>query len=242
MGHTRPDWTSFGKLENILAVFDLGELAARLVPVNIFHRGGNVLAWDSFDSTIDGWDSSVQGAGSSVALSTASCRTEPRSVLMTTGPADGRLALFYHGYPYPKISRNGFEISFALGISPPDFEIQFDLYTGSILYSALVKWDKITWELSYKDSDGNQVVIDPQVKFYFYNKLFNTIKLVVDFFAGEYVKVILNEKTHDLSGIPLQQSGTGTAPSMWCYIRSRSRAAIACEVSVDDFILTQNEP
>jgi hypothetical protein len=241
MGHTRPDWSTYGKLETVFALFDLGELAARVGSFDTFERSGNVLVLEDFESGLGKWLQVASGADSEVLLSGYTARDGAYSCKLKAGAAVNRAADIYRAVGYPVLSKLGLELSFALIATAPQLFVYFDLYDGTYRTTASLWYVPSTDTLYYRDSAGNYQVLASSLALYEYAWWWHTLKLVVDFANTQYQRVIINDQTLSLAGVACQKTAQVSSPYLQVFIRARSEAVAEGICYVDNIIATQNE-
>ena len=241
MGHTRPDWSTYGKLETVFALFDLGELAARLGSIDTFERGGNVIFLDDFEGGKGKWESGSFGDGSGTVLTAETARSGAYAVKLYCGAGIGRYARLTRYLPYPVIGKMGIEVSFAIPDVPAAFYLTLNLYNGTIVSRAMLQYKPSDESLSYRDSLGFFHIIASGLNLLRDLHSFHTLKLVADYKDVKYTRVILDQATYNLSSYALSSTADTTRAQLQAQLHAYSETAGASQVYIDDVIITQNE-
>lgn len=243
MAHGGKDWSTGGQVGTVHTIEDLGELAARLKSIDTFDRRGNVILLDDFESGIEGWEVDGNPAGWTGVWTAERHRNGGFSLKLTTKPEDEAWVEAFKGYPYPTPSRLGFEFNFIYGLYSESIEFFHDIYDGSNYYRAYVRFIPNTKRWQYLASDGvTWTNLDPAYDIIQLERMFHTVKLVVDMTTGKYSHLIVNDHTFDMSKISMYtigSPGTHRIYSTFKIIADRNDTAYTY---IDDFIGTINEP
>lgn len=242
MAHGTPDWGVTAGAVTTFQLTDLGELAARLGSLDTFDRRGDLVWGDGFEFSLNKWEVTTDGLGAAVALSTARARNGRYSCLLTAGSDSARFAEIQHAHPVPVTSRLGFEGSFSLGSNLTTLDFTYHIYNGSTLRIWSIRYDDANDRLQYFNSAGVAVTIASALNLPIQQTNFHTLKLVVDYSTGEYVRLLLNNVTYDLSGIAGRSLASAVAAHQRVFVDLVGIVAQNNTVYVDDVILTQNEP
>lgn len=242
MAHTLPDYTTKYKLATIFGQIDNAELAARLGSILTFDRRGNVIWFDDFERIALMWEEALAGVGAAAAISTEWARSKSTSCKLTAGIGAAGLSKIFKYFQYAILSNFGAEISFTSNDSITYFFIDLSCFTGTVGRLGAVFYYPATTTLKYMDSTGAEITLTTSLSLNATNKVFNTIKLVIDPLNNEYKRIILNDFVFDMSGIALRSWATGTTNGLRVQCTNKSLDAANQSIYVDDFILTQNEP
>ncbi len=224
------------------SVTDLGELAARLGSIVTFDRRGDVYWLDGFEEGIAKWDVDTVGTGAAVGLSGDYARNGKWSCELKAGSDILHFAGISRLFPYPMLSRWGFECHWSFDSDLEAFDIAVAVYDGTNLTSGRLRYDAVNQKLQYLDENGVMQDLATGVGLHDHYNMFNGFKLVVDLEEGEYERAILNEAEYDMEGIALEQSADGHSPVIKLGIRNTGMGGKNGIVYVDDVIVTQNEP
>lgn len=242
MGHGQPDYGMYAIAETIYRLSDMGELAVRLGSISSHDRRGDVIWFDDFEDTIAKWDQYPIGTGALIEQSADSARNGGRSCKLTTGDAISNYAAILKWLPYPILSKIGFEISFTLDADLSHVYNYLRLYDGVKRYSPWVDYRPDVKQLYYGDKNGDAQLLADNLELAKYSTYYHTWKLVVDLVTKKYVRLILDEKTYDLSSYEIYPLANTTLPCINALHWVTTGVASNQSVYVDDAIITQNEP
>lgn len=242
MAHGTADWWGSEPTSTVHQIQDVGELAVRLGSPVTFDRRGNVMFQTSFESGLTGMWTLVGGTGADVQLSISTAWQGAYSVKVIKG-SDGALSAEIGKEVRPLVaSKVGLEFSWVSQFNDQQPQAWLKYYDGTNLYTFRVRYDEATNVLQYLDSSSVWQNIATGIDLPASLWSFSTIKLVVDLDAKEYLRVILNETEHDISGITAPSAASGLAPSLKCLAHNTGAGADNHYIYVDNFIITQNEP
>lgn len=242
MTHGRPDWGTLGPTKTVYTLEDMAELAARLGSPVIFDRRGNVVFIEDFNGSLARVLYGTQGAGASISISNERAQRGDFSCEMVTGDAIDDWAIVRVRLPYPVLSKMGMGIGWYHYMSLRDLNLESYLFDGTKRWDARVRWvcDTGTWE--YYDYEGNWIALSPEVWYYEGETAFNSTKLVVDYVNKEYVRLIANNLSWDLTGKALYSIASATAAQLVCDVVIYTRLNLNSIIYLDNIIVTQNEP
>jgi len=242
MPHGQPDFGMYAIAETIYRLSDMGELAVRLGSIVTHDRRGDVIWFDDFEGTLNKWDQYPIGTGAKIEQSADSARNGGRSCKLTTGNAINDYAMILKWLPYPILSKIGFEISFTLDAELGHVTNYLYLYDGTKQYRAYVDYHPDIDKLYYLDEDGTSHLLAENLDLAEYSTYYHTWKLVVDLATKKYVRLILDEKTYDLSSYGICSVASATLPCINALVYAITHVAANKSIYVDDAIITQNEP
>ena len=217
---------------------------------------GKVAYYEDFESLyftstfgaaiISRWTSSMQGAagaGGYVQPRTNWSKSGHRSVtLMTHAVLNSQPTLTVY-LPRPQSRRIGFEFSFVLGASIQDITLWSYIYNRDRFeHEAFLRIEPQSAQLSYWDVNGGWASLSgletaPIAGFTY------TVKLVIDQESGQYARVWFNGVTYLMNGVSYMKFPMAFAYNyILLQIIARPSAAVNAAISVDDFILTEDEP
>jgi len=242
MPHGAPDWYKYRRDSATFPIDDLAEHAVRLGSIDTFDRRGDVLEMDDFEQGTLKWRFSLYGAGARGAISPTHARSKGYSMELITGSDGGQEILAQWRLPYPKLSKTGLELSFAMGTDL--FRIPWALHRhdGTLGYTFELHYNNNTFELSYLNPLGLRTVFATGVRLYNAPHLFNYLKLVADLSNNTYVRAIVNEVQYDLSGCPCYITASALIPHLEISMRCAGNLGTNISSYVDDVIVTRDEP
>jgi len=240
MAKGQPDFGAYAPTETIVGLSDMGELAARLGSIVTFDRRGNVVFLEDFEIGTVRW--STEGpVGALMGWSSNYARSGSFSYRIQTGATSGTNTYIVRKSGRPRLSTIGVEFSHTGGSNWWRLRLRVVLFDGTNYIDAHVYYDNTDGKLYLYDSSGVYTVIGTYQK-PAYNGEFFTMKLVADFEAAKYKRLIANNQEIDLSAIAMYQHASTEAPALWTYIGLSPKLASAADVYIDDVIITQNEP
>jgi len=242
MAHGTPDWAAKAPKSTVYGGIDLAEHAARLGSPITFDRRGEVIWFDDFEGGIDRWVEWSQGLGASVVWTTDKPNSGGFSCKLTTGSNLERAAQIRRWFAYPVLSKLGFEFSFAIDDKLSYMQTDFTIYTGAFTAWAGLKYDYVNSKLQYMDHllAYQDIFTSLSIEDTYFT--YNTLKVVADFTANTWSRVILNEQSSALA-VPLYTAADlVTPPQIRLLIYFKSIAANNSVNYIDNVILTQNEP
>lgn len=223
-------------------LLDLGELAARLWSPVIVEQGGSVLYMEDFRHGLQNWDPNTSGTGAAAVLHATYAHHGGFSVKLTAGSDGARYAGAWTFLSFPEVARTGIEASWTLHEETDRFEIQARLFTGTVYRQAVVWYSGLAGLIQYIDGDGNTVTLASNIDLYDSNLLMHTLKLVVDFDDLVYHRLVLDQTSYDMAGIPLQQVTNAGNPTLRLWLRHYGNPGENAFSYLDSVIVTRNEP
>lgn len=241
MPHGTPDYGPAALGKTVHPIADMAELAARLGSIHTFDRRGNVIFMDDFESGIEKWYC-YGSAGGLYSWSASKPAGGGFSLRLYTDNDEDDYMAASHFEAFPVLSRMGFQCSF-LPVQTIK-SLWWRLYVDDLVESVVgeIGWDYATNILSYLGSDGEMHNLSPEKTLKLTASFFYTTKLVVDFNADKYVKLIINDSVYDLSDYSLGHQDTGLLPRLACDMGVYNAGEGWAEMHIDNAILTQNEP
>lgn len=240
MPRGQPDFGAQAPRTTVGGLSDMGELAARLDSPVTFDRRGDVIWLDNFEGTEGMWELFGVGGDNAQELSGDTARSGMCSLKLTTGNTTGNTARMIGYLPYPVLSKIGIEISFTMNGSLSQYLWRYRLYDGTNYYQAQLRYNSTTKVWDIDDNGTWRTIRTEGLLSTLY--LFNTVKMVIDFVANKYVRLILNESEYDISAYSLVETASGTASHIRARIEITTGVNFNHSAYFDDFIVTQNEP
>jgi len=228
--------------ETIFGMQDMGELAARLKSIDTHDRRGDIVWLDDFESGVDNFHHFITFVADTVTWDTTTARSGAFCAKLHASNNPGSDAAMFRYLAYPALGRMGLEFSFATPHNTQNIvgTMYFDngvrYYEGSLLYRVG------TEDLSVRDAGGVWQLIDGNREIQRDLHAWNTVKLVVDFAALQYVRLIFNEHEYDIAPYAPRDVGASVVPRLQVEIWNSYIVAGAADTYVDDVIVTQNEP
>lgn len=218
------------------------ELAARLGSPKFFDRRGDVVFIDDFSSGLSKWWTTGSGDGNEQLITSEMVRSGGYSVKLVGGSTTPWYSYMRTAFPYPVLSKWGFEIHFCYTVAIDKMIIEFIHDDADDSYESSLQWDYTNPKLQYRDFLGTYrdtiVSFSPLDR----DNLFHVLKLVVDLETHKYHRLIYNEETYDLSDYAVYKGGSQgdnyCEIRIWLYSRDENNDY----VHIDNVIVTQNEP
>lgn len=242
MPHGTPDWADLAPRKTVYGGIDLGELAARLGSIVTFDRRGDVVWFEDFSSGLGAWILGYTVTADKPTWSSVYARTKGFSCKLATSAVKDYLSYITHYMPIPIVSKIGLEFSFSLSTTNTIVECSLYYYDGTTRAYYAIRYNQADETLEYYGTDSAWHVFVSDIAPYPREYSFNTLKLVVDLNAVEFVRAILNEKEHSMADLVPWNETFDFTPYLQMQIKLENPAAAAKVVYIDDVIITQNEP
>lgn len=242
MPHGTPDWGLVGPKATTFGLDDLGEHAARLGSIVTFDRRGDVMFLDDFEAGLGKAIFTLNGLNAAAQLHTERPKSGAFCLRMVGGSDALRYCLLSYWLGYPVLGSFGFEASVAFPGELESLWIRMLLYTGTRELTATIIYDRATLEWRYTPRVGADIPFATNWQLLFHYPPYHTIKLVIDGAKETYLRAMIDDRWY-LGAQPLIPVTTlGLIPHLECEIWLVSRALNNDYVTVDDIIITQNEP
>lgn len=223
----------------------LAEQAVRThAPPIPYDRRGNVLFWEGFESaTMKG--KKYGAAGSTVERSTDTAKFGDFSIkCVTTAVANVMAGREYYISDLHDNENVGIQATFT-SAETTKYSIGLDIsyHDRTHLHAASIRWDKDTGNVTYVNSAGSYTLLQAVPTFHPDIVNWGTMKLVVDFSSGKYIRALIFGGEYDMSAISYQKTASVVGykvAAIRIYV-STTEAAIKTGY-FDNFILTENEP
>jgi len=217
---------------------DIAELAARQDSPDTFDRHGNVVFIDGFEDGIGKWLADLIDGGS-LTWEHIPSRSGGFAAKLTTDPAPWAMLGMMVLRPFPVLSNIGFEFSCSFDNNIGGIEFYGALYDGTYWHTPyLMYWTNIN-QWFYHDEAMVPHGLKPTVNLG--SDIVHSIKFVADYIGGEYVRLIVNDITYDLSGLRYRRLADAWGPFLYLGIYTYNNGAIGV-AHIDDVIITYNEP
>jgi len=219
----------------------IGELAARLgSPVN-WERRGQVTRIMTFESGLSECLTEAFGTGSLVELCPETWQTGGYSCHLQTGEyTDSRADVSIYTDFSPSTTL-GFEVAFSIGVKPAHLYFYFSVYDGSYEYRGWLHFVKAASEMRFYNSSAGWSTVDAFLP-YEEDKLFYSVKGVIDIDSGMWKRVLLNGSEYDLSDKVLYKTSFGGSKYAWLCVSAVGNTLGVYHAYVDRMVITVNEP
>jgi len=242
MPHGAPDWSNVVKYYQVHRLDDMAELAARLGAIHRWDRRGDVLFYDDFSNGLEHWLTSSPSASDFPKIVTERSEYGGYSVKFqpTDGPARYQNMWKVHAYPQP--TPLGFEFSFTTHLYLLYIESYVMLFYPTGKYEFIVRYNRKDLKMEYRDENEVWQTIWSNYELRDDTYLFHHMKLVIDSDKKEYVRLIVDHETADLSDIPGLLTAEVGRESIYWIIRVYAQSGQTATIYVDNCIITMNEP
>ncbi len=241
MARGQPDYGPSHRSIYGAGLSDLGELAVRLGSPVIFDRRGQVIDYDDFEGTVLKWTVIQIGSGAA-ALDSTMPRSGAQGVKLTSGSGALNHATLSKGFTPLASQRLGLECVFANPSTDTYLVLQIGYFDGTTSYLAGIRFDFNAQKIAYRTGGLAYTDIIDTDAFNTTSFFYFPIKLVADFEAGLFVRLLFGGAQHDLSAYPIFSTDSATNPKLDFRIAHERRAGTGDAVYIDDVILTQDEP
>ena len=241
MVHTLPDYTSKWKNKTISNMVDNGELAIRLGGINTYDRRGNVMWLDEFEDGINKWNTGGNGLGNAVTISAAASMTKASSAKMVTGSTGTFNAQMYVYRALPVLGKIGHELSFTFDNDMTEIDINLNIRSGLVIYTAGLKLDHANDRIQYLDLNGVYQDLLTAINWQHATYNFATLKLVADFANNTYERLIFRDTETDMSAYALRNALAANEQRWEYFINCTGTNGNNATCYVDNVIITQNE-
>jgi len=223
---------------------DIRDLAGKMYGFNRLKKTGRVVWMDDFEAPELKWTTGYSGLASiNLVMSNAEVYRGDQAVKIkcpSGGTSFGGLEFFTGLVSGSKV---GLEFKFRLYQNTSGYINNLEMHiTWTDLnhtYYAWVRWDEAGTKWQYLDSTFNWVDVPSGTQELDYlSGVWNGVKLVADFGAGEYVSLTCNTQTWDLSGIAMYDDVGGKEKTL-IEILFRGTGSGDAYCWIDDVILTE---
>ncbi|MBW2675022.1 MAG: hypothetical protein JRD89_16690 [Deltaproteobacteria bacterium] len=242
MVHGTADWGLVGPKATVYGLDDMGELAVRLGSPVSFDRRGDVMFHEDFSRGLAAWTYACAGAGCGIALDCLSAVTAPYGCKLITGPGMLDHSGIQHRLHYPVLGRIGAECSFMAVTDMAYFNILLYFYDGTNRSEYVLNYNHTLGTVSVQDDLGVYQVIATPGAVMEGNDCFSTMKVVADIANGHYERVLFDDLEIGVQAYTPRVVGDGTSPSLLVHIVAYTGVAASVEPTVDNVVITQNEP
>lgn len=242
MPHGLPDWGLAGPKNTVYGLDDMAELAARLGSPVVWDRRGDVLFVTQFDEGMGAVAILTGGLGSGAQLVTGLSRAGAYAVQLTAGSNGTRSCGVGKWLSLPVSSRYGLEFSFSSWLQSEAWQAQMVTVDGALQCSGVAKIYCQTGRLVYLDAALAEIEIATIGMLSVLGRCPHVLKLVIDQTTHEYVRVILDDVTHDLTGIPLWTGPLVAPADLQTFCTHIGQVATNAVAAMDCLVVTENEP
>lgn len=241
MARGAPDDSNIVKQGAVYRLDDMAELAARLGSPVTYHRFGDVIFMDQFESGVSGYTVGTTGTGGWVRVTNTYAHTGGLAVAMNTGTGMGVQVFMRRALPVPASYYRGFSFFLLITGGLQRIEIRQSHYTGSRHNNFIVTYQHTDGAVLVRGSDGADHQIGQIGPLQEAAQLFHIFKVTLDTNLMRYSRVFIDDEVFFAQDYgPVITVDTATP---------HIRAEIACFnvgpgpviLYVDNWVLTQNE-
>ena len=235
---------SVNPLSLIYAGVDISqtEVAARLGSIDTFSRSGQVLWMDNFENGLMGWVL-LGSTGAIGCLSTDFPQSGQVSAKLIAPAGGGYYALIQKSDVYGSLCRMGAEANFLMPVSDSgigQFDLILDIYTGSKMYKAQLRYDNSANVIQYLNSANTLVTLATGVTLQY--GVYHRMKFVIDSSSMTYARLLLDNYIFNLPGTALYGSASGTNPQVVVQCQVTATNSTPVTAGMANAIFTLNEP
>lgn len=244
MPHGHKDYGGAAPVATVYTLQDMAELAARLGSIVTFDRRGNVIFLEDFQGSLSKVVTYTSGSGGRISISNKKSHFGDFSCEMVTGDQADQYAVVDKCLAYPTLSKIAIEVAWHLPGNHNSKKVNqvMYLYDGAEYWQADVYWDYLTKTWYYLNSDDVYVALSPTVAYREGSTLFHHTKLIADFVNKQYVQLIADNLTYDLTGKALRVLPAAVNAMLDCRFLVYAWEAGCGTAYLGGMIVTQNEP
>jgi hypothetical protein len=221
---------------------DQAELAARIGALAVYDRRGQVIWWDRSLGGLSPWIVAVSGTGAFVHVKTDPSYFGPYCMELRTGSDGGLVARISHQFSTAEVNRWGLEAAVNFATEFDEFRLELTRFDGTQGHNAFLAIDRTAGEIQFLKDDGTYQAVaalsDPVDLYGIYHHL----KIVGDFAADKYVRLLYNEVEYDLSAYSLRLAAAPDIAQQRVTLRHLGRSGQNDKALVGSVILTVGEP
>jgi len=242
MPHGTPDWGLVGPRTTTYGLDDLGEHATRLGAASEYDRRGETVFATIFENGLGSCGVNVNLAGNDVRLFAGGARQGAYCVQMHNTYNLLGWTILEKRFSYPVASGLAVEITFSTHTDLFWLSVRIRMMDGANEHDAEIRWNHNTNQLE---------AINPAAAFVPFATVLalregvpcqHTLKMVMDFNTGMYMRCLLNEQSFPLRHLPYYNPGGGVPTWAMAEVEIGADDTKDVTVYVDRFIITQNEP
>ncbi len=240
MVHTLPDYTTKYKMATIFGQIDSGELAARIHPISLLDRGGNVVWYDDFEGPALNWATAKSGAGASIDLTAARCFTGTQSLALTAGSTLSKYAYITKYMDILTAGKIGIEAMIDLHTSTDYILFDIFMYDGANYYQSRLKLDQTNGRIQCNDGGLAFTTVASGLEISSITHHWVYLKFVVDMANARADRCIFQTTPYDLTDYDFYSVPGGSG--IYIAVEVEHYGVAGNPVAyVDNVIITQNE-
>lgn len=237
-----PDWWGAAPVSVNAAVADWSELAVRLGSPVSYSRHGRIVYTNSFDRGLAGVTRTGSNGSCNYYIVDNPTRTGGYALgYFLGGGSTTYLALRWSCLGYNG-ARMGFEASFSAMSANYIFELYVVFYARTHLTQAGVRFNDNSQELQYYNDAATWVTAYSGIRQRYGEPGFHSLKFVVDFSTGGYLRALLDDYEYNLSGFMSNHFSASYGNLLQYNVVVRNTSSDSLTVYVDDLVVTTEEP
>lgn len=237
-----PDYQKYLPSSSRFSLQDMSELAVRINAPLMLDRRGEIVWYDDFRNGLANWKSLIVGAGGSVALYASQSYHKGFYVSLIAGTTSSKQTYIRSNLGNFVLGRLGFDVVFNVINSPIDIQAQFDIYDGSFLYEAYLKYKGTTHEWQVLDDGSSFITILTRQINFGTNIIWFPIKLVYDLSTQNYIRFIVGNTETNINTIRFRKTVNTSTPQMQLTIAIDGDGTLNGALNIAQAIITQAEP
>lgn len=242
MPRSAPDWYPLRRQVYSTVSTDMAEVAARLGSPVVHDRRGTVIYIEDFASGLSHWILSVP-TGGAAHLSLFRARHGLLSLrLFSPTGAFAATEAFRRFPPPPLAGRVGVESSFDVYHGVGLVQLFLSYRDGQRAAAYGVRFSAASAEVTYFDATGSWATLVPPFTLPVDLDRFYTWKLVVDPARYQYVRLLIDDRIYDMSGIAAYTQPDTSFTSLRVGVGALGTASGSITAYIDDIIVTVDEP
>jgi len=241
MAHGQPDYGLYQQKKTTYGLPDSGELAARLGSIVTYDRRGDIIWLEDFSCGRTNWASDINSTETAT-QSTAEALSCGFSMKLQGIVAAATHIGIIRRDPLPVDSDIGMEFAFMANEHVQDLRLDLLITTPTITYYVYIRVELDTDTIYYWSAAGAWVQLATGVDLKIDRDCWHHLKLVVDFGAKQYVRLLLDDVEYNMAGLGLNWAAFVLTPFLQTSLYHEALAPIVAPlVYIDDVIFTQNE-
>ena len=241
MPHGAPDDSDVVKRGDNYRLDDMAELAARLGSPVTFHRFGDVVWIDTFETGLGGWVVGATDPASVVYLQGDNCMMGGCAVEIASAAEDPEYARIAKGYTYEVGTRIGFGTCYAINGDSTNLTLQILYRDGVHAFAGTIRITHSSGLVEYVDDIGDRVTLGNVGLLDVTGVIWYPIKLIVDTNTGTYVGFTFGSHQFNMTDIAMLSTVSALAPMCSANLQYRCADALAHSLYIDNCVFTVNE-
>lgn len=236
-----PDDSDVTQIGDLYRLLDMGELAARLGSIVTYHRLGNVVWMDGFETGMAAWTATYSGTGAGVRVSNLSALSGGASLMLNTGIGGTPSAQVSHTLAPGNTTTYGVCLGFTLDVSLAQLIFFLEAVRAGYTQKYRIRIRPTANEMDYWDETGNWHLLSALPPMLWDARVYHLAKMVVDVESASYGLLYLNEKSYDMRMLLPQVQSYAGAEFVRLTLQAVGDGTFPALVYVDNVVMTTNE-